>query len=74
VSSEQSSESSGRTLFRFSLRDFSSLTITQVPKIDEFTFINNIGGGLGLFMGISFPTLIEFIEFTAEILWIALVD
>ena len=54
-SSELSSAVSRVTRFRISLRDLSSLTITQIPKIDEFTFINNIGGGLGLFMGISFP-------------------
>ena len=74
VSSEQSSESSGQTRFRFSFGDLTSLTITQVPKIDGFTFLNNIGGGLGLFMGISFPTLIEFIEVIAEILWTVFVD
>ena len=74
VSSELSSELSGQTWFRISLRDLTSLTITQVPKIDEFTFINNIGGGLGLFMGISFPTLIDFIEVIAENLWTAFVD
>ena len=73
-SSELSSELSGQTWFRFSFGDLSSLTITQVPKIDGFTFLNNIGGGLGLFMGITFPTLIEFIEFTAEILWTAFLD
>ncbi len=73
-SSELSSELSGQTWFRFSFGDLSSLTITQLPKIDGFTFLNNIGGGLGLFMGITFPTLIEFIEFTAEILWTAFLD
>jgi len=30
-------------------------------------FLNNIGGGLGLFMGIAFPTLIEFLQFILEI-------
>ena len=73
-SSVPSDDIGSRTLFRFSFRDLSSLTITQVPKIDGFTFLNNIGGGLGLFMGISFPTLIEFIEVIAEILWTAFVD
>jgi len=69
-----SDELSSQIVFRFSFSDLSSLTITQVPKIDEFTFLNNIGGGLGLFMGISFPILIEFIEFTAEILWTAFAE
>ncbi len=44
----------GPTVFYVSLRDFTSLNITQIPKTDSFTFINNTGGGLGLFMGISF--------------------
>jgi len=45
--------------------------MTQIPKTDLFTFINNIGGGLGLFMGIAFPNIIEFPQFTFEIFLIA---
>ena len=55
------------TNFRFHFRDFSSLNITQIPKTDPSTFLNNIGGGLGLFMGIAFPNLIEFLQFIFEI-------
>ena len=55
------------TYFEFFIRDLSTLNITQIPKIDGFTCINNIGGGLGLFMGIAFPTLVEFIQFIFEI-------
>ena len=36
-----------QTVFSFSFRDLSSLNISQIPKTDGFTFINNIGGGLG---------------------------
>jgi len=54
------------TWFRFNLRDFSTLNITQIPKTDSFTFLNNIGGGLGLFMGIAFPNLIELFQFILE--------
>jgi len=50
-------------LFRFIFRDMSTLNITQIPKTDGFTFLNNIGGGLGLFMGIAFPNFIEFLQF-----------
>ncbi len=57
----------GLTSFSFSFRDLSSLNITQIPKTDVFTYINNIGGGLGLFMGIAFPNLIEFLQFIFEI-------
>jgi len=58
------------TFFYFKFRDFSSLSITQIPKTDPFTFLNNIGGGLGLFMGIAFPNLIEFFQFCLEIVLI----
>ena len=53
--------------FSFFLSDFSSLNISQIPKTDWFTALNNIGGGLGLFMGIAFPNLIEFLQFIFEI-------
>ncbi len=59
---------SGYTFFSFRFRELSSLNITQIPKTDPFTFLNNIGGGLGLFMGIAFPNLIEFFQFILEIL------
>ena len=68
--SATSSESSISTEFRFLFRDLSTLNITQIPKADTFTFLNNIGGGLGLFMGIAFPNLIEFFQFILEIILI----
>jgi len=60
----------GYTELKFRFRDLSSLNITQIPKTDGFTFLNNIGGGLGLFMGIAFPNLIEFFQFVLEIILI----
>ncbi len=57
----------GCTEFNFSFCDMRTLNITQIPKTDWFTFLNNIGGGLGLFMGIAFPNLIEFLQFIFEI-------
>jgi hypothetical protein len=60
----------GYTAFRFVFRDLSTLNISQIPKTDPFTFLNNIGGGLGLFMGIAFPNLIEFFQFILEIVLI----
>jgi hypothetical protein len=64
----------GQTLFHFSFRDLSTLNITQIPKTDGFTFLNNIGGGLGLFMGIAFPNLIEFLQFILEIVFIVFIQ
>ncbi len=60
-------DTKSETIFEFSFRDLSTLNITQIPKVDGFTFLNNIGGGLGLFMGIAFPNLIEFLQFIFEI-------
>jgi len=60
-------ETNMETFLEFFFRDLSTLNITQIPKIDGFTFINNIGGGMGLFMGIAFATLVEFIQFIFEI-------
>jgi len=58
------------TELRFSFYVFSMLNITQIPKTDLFTFINNIGGGLGLFMGIAFPNIIEFLQFITELFFL----
>jgi hypothetical protein len=63
----------GCTEFNFSFSDMSILNITQIPKTDSFTFLNNIGGGLGLFMGIALPNLIEFLPFILEIVLILLI-
>jgi len=57
-------------VFEFYFREFSTLNITQIPKTDQYTFLNNIGGGLGLFIGIAFPNLIEFFQFISEIILI----
>jgi len=61
------------TIFRFNFRDLSTLNISQIPKTDQFTFLNNIGGGLGLFMGIAVPNLIEFFQFILEIVLIVFI-
>ncbi len=58
----------GLTEFWFNLRDFSSLNITQIAKTDLWTFINNIGGGFGLSMGLALPNFVEFFQFIVDIL------
>ncbi len=50
------------TVFIFNFRDLGSLNKTQIPKTDPFTFLNNIGDDLSLFMGIAFPNLIKFFQ------------
>jgi hypothetical protein len=59
--------STNKKEFRFSFYYLSTFSITQIPKTDVFTFINNIGGGLGLFMGIAFNNIIEFLQFITDI-------
>ncbi len=61
-------------MLMFNIADFSYLNITQNAKIDSWTFINNIGGGLGLFMGIALPNFVEFFQFIANILIITFLE
>ena len=42
--------------------------ITQEPKTEIFNFISNIGGILGLFLGISFLSFIEILEMFLEVI------
>ena len=44
--------------------------INQIPKMDLFDFISNLGGNFGLFIGISFLSFAEFIELFIEIILI----
>jgi len=46
--------------------------INQKAKMDEFDLISNIGGNLGLFIGVSFLSLAEFIELFVETIYIML--
>ncbi len=56
------------TMINLLVSDLSSLKISQIPKKTTFEFVSaDIGGALGLFMGISFLNLIELFEFIAEI-------
>ncbi len=44
--------------------------IDQIPKMNSFDFISNLGGNFGLFIGISFLSFAEFIELFIEIILI----
>jgi hypothetical protein len=44
--------------------------IKEIPKMDFFDLISNIGGNLGLFIGISFLSFAEIIEFLIEAIYI----
>jgi hypothetical protein len=55
------------TIFYESL---SYTVIDQVPKMNILDLISNIGGNLGLFIGVSFLSFAEIIELFIEILFI----
>ena len=44
--------------------------IDQIPKMNKLDLISNIGGNLGLFIGVSFLSFAEIIELFIEILFI----
>ncbi len=47
--------------------DLSYIEISQTPKMSGFSLMNEIGGALGLFVGITFLSLLEFLEFIFEV-------
>jgi hypothetical protein len=64
---------SNLTMLRFTVNDLSSLKITQIPKTNFFSFISaDIGGALGLFMGISVLNFIEIFEFILDVFMISI--
>jgi len=50
--------------------DLKYTLISEEPKTETFNFASNIGGILGLFLGISFLSFIEIFEFLFEIIFI----
>lgn len=52
-----------RTSLKFVLAELSSLELTQIPKMNEFSLISSIGGSLGLFIGVRFLSFVEVVEF-----------
>lgn len=59
------SQISGRCIFLdFFFDVLNNMEITQYPKMDVSELLSNVGGTLGLFLGISLLTFIEIFEFT----------
>ena len=48
--------------------------ISQVPKTEIFGFISNVGGTLGLFLGISFLSFMEIFEILFELFFILVLN
>ena len=51
-------------------KDLRYTYLNDEPKTEFFVFISNIGGILGVFLGISFLSFIEIVEIFFEILFI----
>lgn len=56
--------------FRVFYDELSYTQINQQPLVLLTNLISNIGGILGLFLGVSFLTIIEFLDIFLEILFI----
>ena len=60
----------GDTELSVKLYDFSSLEITQIPKITFSNFISNIGGTWSMFIGIKFLIIFELFEFFIDLCYV----
>lgn len=52
---------------------FHEMTVSEMsekPKLDRVGLISNLGGIIGVFLGVSVLTLVEFIELVAFFIWI----
>ena len=47
--------------------DLDYIEISQTPKMSGYSLINEIGGALGLFVGITFLSIFELLEYLFEI-------
>jgi hypothetical protein len=67
-----STENDSKNLATISVfyNDLEYTRISQLPKMDFFDLISNIGGNLGLFIGISFLSFAEIIELFIETFYI----
>lgn len=51
-------------------RDLSFIEISQSAKMNGYSLISEIGGALGLFVGITFLSFLEFLEYLSEIFFV----
>lgn len=54
-------------LLDFFYSDISYIEVSQTPKMNGFSLISNIGGALGLFIGVRFLSMVELLEYLTEI-------
>lgn len=60
------------TRFEIKVSDFSTLEITQIPKMNSFSLISNVGGLLGISLGLSLLSFVEIVDLFIEIVCIIL--
>ena len=53
---------------QFTFEELNTQTITEAPKYTELDLFSNIGGLLGLYVGVSIVTVFEFLDFLVELL------
>ena len=56
--------------FKVFYLDLSYPEIKQTAKMSGYSLLNEIGGALGLFVGITFLSLFEFLEYLFEIFFV----
>lgn len=67
---EETGSSTDTVNFSIAFKDFSYFKISETPKMNGFSLISNIGGALGLFVGIRFLSMIELLEYLTEIYFV----
>jgi hypothetical protein len=74
IKSEESKYYNERNSIRieFSFSDLSSLEIIQIPKMNLFDIVSSVGGTLGLFIGVTFLSIVELLELSIDVLYILL--
>jgi hypothetical protein len=50
------------------------ISLTEYPKTSVIDLLSSIGGTLGLYIGISFLSLIECVEILLEVVFISIFD
>ena len=64
------SNSSDKLTFHIWYLDLNYIEIRQTPKMSDFSLLNEIGGALGLFVGVTFLSILELLEYLFEVFFV----